>query len=25
VTEATMPHAELGMVAAGTLAGDESE
>jgi EmrB/QacA subfamily drug resistance transporter len=24
-TEATMPHAELGMVAGGTLAGDESE
>jgi hypothetical protein len=25
VTGATMPHAELGMVAAGTLVGDESE
>lgn len=25
VTEATMPHAELGMLAAGTLVGDESE
>jgi hypothetical protein len=24
-TEATLAHAELGMVAAGTLAGDESE
>jgi hypothetical protein len=25
MTESTMPHAELGMVAAGTLVGDESE
>jgi hypothetical protein len=25
VTEATMPHAELGLVAGGTLVGDESE
>jgi EmrB/QacA subfamily drug resistance transporter len=25
VTEATVPHAELGMIAAGTLVGDESE
>ena len=25
MTEATMPHAELGMVAGGTLVGDESE
>jgi sugar phosphate permease len=25
VTEATLPHAELGMVAGGTLVGDESE
>jgi hypothetical protein len=25
LTEATMPHAELGMIAAGTLVGDESE
>jgi hypothetical protein len=24
-SEATLPHAELGMVAAGTLVGDESE